>query len=133
MALKPEELRYSETHEWVNITSEGSNKLATIGITKFAVEQLSNVVFMELPEVGQRVEVEEEFGEVESVKAVSPLYSPVQGEIVAVNKEIAKNLEILDSDPYNAGWLIKVRLTSDVGLSKLLDYTKYEQQCAQEG
>ncbi len=131
--MKPEDLLYSETHEWVSMGTEAGAKIATIGITKFAVEQLSNIVYMELPGIGKTVKAQSEFGEVESVKAVSPLYSPVEGEIVAVNKEVPKNLEILNSDPYVAGWLIKVKISNDGGLSNLMDFKAYEKQCAQEG
>lgn len=127
--MKPEDLRYSETHEWVHAAEENGKTVATIGITKFAVEQLSNLVYMELPKVGRQLTLEKEFGEVESVKAVSPLYSPVTGEVVAVNESVPKNLEILDSDPYGAGWLIKVRLDNPSELSRLIDLATYQRQC----
>jgi len=90
-------------------------------------------VHMVLPKAGTTVKQGEEFGEVESVKAVSSLYSPVDGEIIAVNNELPNKLETLGSDPYNAGWLIKVALTSEDGLSKLMDKAAYERQCAAEG
>lgn len=131
--MKPEELRYAETHEWVHVDEEGGQRVATVGITKFAVEQLSNLVYMELPAVGKRLEKNKEFGEVESVKAVSPLYSPINGEVVAVNDQVPKSLEILDTDPYGAGWLIKVKLSDDAGLADLMDLAAYERQCAHEG
>lgn len=131
--MNPEELFYAETHEWVDIQEQGSSKLATIGISAFAVEQLTDLVYLELPEVGQEVAVGGEFGEVESVKAVSPLYSPVSGEIVEVNAGIKDQLEVLGEDPYQAGWLIKVRISDDSGLDNLLNYTAYQRQCAEEG
>lgn len=131
--MKPEELKYSESHEWVHVARDEGGKIATIGITKFAVEQLSNLVYMELPQIGKQVRVQKEFGEVESVKAVSPLYSPVDGEVIAVNDAVPKNLEILDRDPYGEGWLIRVKISDDGGLSKLMDLAAYERQCSHEG
>ena len=131
--MNPDELLYAETHEWVHIAEEGGAKTATIGISAFAVEQLTDLVYMELPEVGAQVVAGGEFGEVESVKAVSPLYSPVGGEIIAVNSELPDKLEILGDDPYGAGWIIKVRVTDDSGLAKLLDSAAYQKQCADEG
>jgi glycine cleavage system H protein len=131
--VKPEELLYSETHEWVDVADEGGEKVATVGISAFAVEQLTDLVYMELPAVGASVEAGQAFGEVESVKAVSPLYSPVEGQIVAVNADLPNKLETLGEDPYGAGWIIKVKLSDDGALRKLLDYTAYQKQCAEEG
>jgi glycine cleavage system H protein len=129
----PDNLLYAETHEWVRVAEEGGRKVGTIGITAFAIEQLTDLVHMVLPKVGDTVKQGEEFGEVESVKAVSSLYSPVDGEIVAVNSDLPGKLETLGSDPYGAGWLIKVALSGEAGLSKLMDKTAYEKQCAAEG
>lgn len=131
--MNPKDLLYAETHEWTRVASEGGARVATIGITSFAVQQLTDLVFMELPEVGKVVKAGDEFGEVESVKAVSPLYSPVSGEIIAVNKELPNNLELLGKDPFGAGWIIKVKLSDETALGKLLDAQAYEKQCAQEG
>jgi glycine cleavage system H protein len=128
-----EDLLFSETHEWVRVSSVAGEKVATIGITAFAVEQLTDLVYMELPEVGRVLQAGEEFGVVESVKAVSPLYSPVAGEVVAVNGKLPDQLETLSRDPYDAGWIIRVKLTDDRSLSKLLDRQAYERQCAAEG
>ncbi len=97
--MNPEELLYCETHEWVSITDEGGSKTATVGISKFAVEQLTDLVFMELPEPGTEVAAGDEFGEVESVKAVSSLYAPVAGKILEVNHDLPNNLETLSEDP----------------------------------
>lgn len=130
--MKPEELLYAESHEWVHVSEEYGEKVATIGISAFAVEQLTDLVYMELPEVGRTVEPGDEIGEVESVKAVSPLYSPVQGEITAVNSTLPDNLETLTSDPYSAGWIVKVRLSDETGLGKLLDFSAYRKQCESE-
>lgn len=131
--MKPEELLFSETHEWVRVQDEGGVKVATIGISAFAVEQLTDLVFMELPPVGKFVAAGQELGEVESVKAVSPLYSPVDGEIIDVNRDLPDRLETLNQDPYNAGWIVKVRLTDETALSKLMDYAAYQKQCAEAG
>ena len=123
---------YAETHEWAHVTTTGGQKVATIGISAFAVEQLTDLVYMELPEVGRNLAAGEEFGVVESVKAVSPLYSPVAGQVVEVNSGLPDKLETLSADPYNAGWIIKVRLGDEAALSKLLSYSAYQKQCAAE-
>lgn len=131
--MNEEQLLYSSSHEWVRVTQDEGGKVATIGISAFAVQQLTDLVFMELPEVGRHVAVGDEFGEVESVKAVSPLYSPVEGEIIAVNSALPDRLETLGEDPYERGWIIKVRLTDDASLAGLMDYSAYQQQCSEEG
>jgi glycine cleavage system H protein len=131
--VNAEQLLYSESHEWVHVAEEDGAKIATIGISAFAVEQLTDLVFMELPEVGRQVAAGEEFGEVESVKAVSPMYSPVDGEVVAVNSELPDRLETLGEDPYGAGWIIRVKLTDEASLSRLMDYAAYQKQCSEEG
>ena len=130
--MNPEELLYCETHEWVSITDEGGSKTATVGISKFAVEQLTDLVFMELPEPGTEVAAGDEFGEVESVKAVSSLYAPVAGKILEVNHDLPNNLETLSEDPYDKGWIIRLAVSDDSALSKLLDYQAYQKQCAAE-
>jgi len=129
--MKPEQLRYAETHEWSAISDEGGRKVATVGITAFAIEQLTDLVHMVLPKVGTKVEQGKEFGEVESVKAVSPLYSPIDGQITAVNQSLADHLETLSQDPYGEGWIIKVKLSDEQSLAKLLDKKAYEKQCAE--
>ena len=131
--MKPEQLHYAETHEWVAVSDEGGRKVGTVGITAFAIEQLTDLVHMVLPKVGKTVEQGKEFGEVESVKAVSSLYSPVNGEVIAVNSDLPNRLETLGSDPYGEGWMIKVALAGDGSVSKLLDHAAYQKQCAAEG
>ena len=131
-AVKPEELLYSESHEWVHLASAGGQKIATVGISAFAVEQLTDLVYMELPEVGRKLSAGEEFGVVESVKAVSPLYSPVAGEVVEVNTGLPDKLETLGTDPYDAGWILKVRVSDESSVGKLLDWAAYQKQCAAE-
>lgn len=128
--MQPEQLKYNPSHEWVGVTEIGGEKIAVIGITDFALEQLTDLVYMALPKVGTKVTAGAEFGEVESVKAVSPLYSPVDGEVVEVHDALADQLEQLAADPFGDGWMIKVKLSSDAKLDGLLDYAAYKQQCA---
>lgn len=127
--MDPKQLLFAETHEWAAVETEAGGKVAVIGISPFAVEQLTDLVYIELPKVGTKVTAGKEFGEVESVKAVSPLYSPVNGDVIEVNEGLKNQLEILGSDAYGAGWMIKVRLSDEASLSKLLDAATYDQQC----
>ena len=132
--MKPEQLHFAKTHEWVDIEADGSGaKIATIGISAFAVESLTDLVFMQLPAMGRKLKPGEAFGEIESVKAVSDLYSPVEGEVVAINAKLPDALDTLNQDPYGAGWILKVQLSSDAGIEQLLDYKAYQNQCAEEG
>jgi glycine cleavage system H protein len=132
--VSPEKLLYAKTHEWVHLENDAQGqKLATVGISSFAVEALTDLVYMQLPAVGRTLKAGESFGEIESVKAVSDLYSPIDGEVVAVNNDLPNKLETLNADPYGAGWLVKVKLSSEDGLRDLLDYQAYQKQCAEEG
>ena len=133
MSRDKTKLLYAETHEWVDIAEEGGDKIATIGISAFAIEQLNDLVYMDLPEVGKTVAAGEEFGEVESVKAVSPLYSPVSGEVIEVHSDLPDNLEGINEDPYDFGWIVKIRVDDDSSLASLLDFESYEKQCAEAG
>jgi glycine cleavage system H protein len=126
--MNPEELKFAESHEWVHVADQGGEKIATIGISSVAVEALTDLVFMDLPAIGTKVSFGNSFGEVESVKATSDLYSPVDGEIIEVNSTLVENLDRLSTDPYGEGWIIKVRLSSEGSLSKLLDYSAYQAQ-----
>jgi glycine cleavage system H protein len=130
--VKPEDLKYAKTHEWVAVSEEGGAKIATVGISAFAVEALTDLVYIELPAVGKQVESEQPFCEVESVKAVSDIYSPVDGEVIAVNSGLPDKLETLSTDPYGEGWIAKIKISDEVGLSKLLDHAAYEKQCKEE-
>jgi glycine cleavage system H protein len=121
-------LKYARSHEWVAL--EG--KTATIGITDFAVHQLTDLVHIELPKVGRAIRQGETFGEVESVKAVSDLYAPVSGEIAAVNDQLADDLGVLSDDPFGKGWMIKVTVTDPASLAGLMDRKAYEAHCAEE-
>jgi glycine cleavage system H protein len=123
--MKPEDLKYAPSHEWVHVSQSGADKIATIGISAVAVEALTDLVYMDLPAVGEKVSAGNSFGEVESVKATSDLYSPVDGEIVEVNSTLPDNLDRLSADPYGAGWIIKVKLSSEKALAGLLNYKDY--------
>lgn len=117
------EMRFAKSHEWVRSEPSG---LATVGVSAYAVEALTDLVFMQLPAVGRRVKAGESFGEIESVKAVSDLYSPVSGEIVEVNAALPNALETLGKDPYNAGWIIRIRPDDPKELDALLDQAAYD-------
>ncbi|PAY19877.1 glycine cleavage system protein H [Rhodopirellula sp. SM50] len=133
MSRDKSKLLYAETHEWVDVAEEGGQKIATIGISGFAIEQLNDLVYMELPEVGKTIDAGEEFGEVESVKAVSPLYSPVGGEVIEVHAELPDNLDQLNDDPYDFGWIVKLKIEDESALANLMDFAAYEKQCAESG
>jgi glycine cleavage system H protein len=124
---------FSKTHEWVRVETDPSGaKIGTVGISAFAVQTLTDLVFIELPQPGRQVTAGEPFGEIESVKAVSDLNSPVDGEVVEVNTSIVDHLDRLAIDPYEAGWLVKVKLSGDAGLAALMDYAAYQKQCEEE-
>ncbi len=127
--MNPENLLFAESHEWAHIEEQNGDKIATIGISANAVEALTDLVYMDLPSEGTEVAAGASFGEVESVKATSDMYSPVAGEIIAVNTDLPDNLDVLNSDPYGEGWIIKVKMTSDDGVDKLLNYDAYQKQC----
>lgn len=131
MSRDPAKLLYAETHEWADLTSEDG--IAAIGISAFAIEQLNDLVYMDLPEVGKEVSAGEEFGEVESVKAVSPLYSPVSGTVVEVHSELPDNLEKLNDDPWDFGWIVRIKVSGEEGRDQLLDHAAYQKQCAEAG
>ena len=126
--MDPKTLRYTPTHEWVSLQGD----VATVGISKFAVDQLSDLTLIELPAVGTRLAAGKSFGEVESVKSVSDLYAPVAGEVVEVNSEVAGNVQLLSDDPYGAGWLIKIRVDDPAAVSQLMDHDAYEKTVAEE-
>jgi glycine cleavage system H protein len=132
--VKPEKLLYAKTHEWVAIEPDATGgKVATIGISAFALEALTDLVYIELPKVGRSLKAGEAFGEIESVKAVSDLYSPVDGTVVAVHESLPNELESLPADPYGKGWIVKVKLSDESSLSNLMDFAAYQKQCAEEG
>ena len=118
----PSDLRYSKEHEWARI--EGHT--VTIGITTFAAEQLGDVVYVDLPEVGAKVDQFDKFGEIESVKTVSDLFSPVGGEVVEVNESLKDSPESVNTDTYGEGWLIKITIQDEGQLDALMDAAEYE-------
>lgn len=120
--MYPEDLKYSKEHEWVRI----NGSIAEVGITLFAQESLGDVVYVDLPEVGSEVEQFAKFGEIESVKAVSDLFCPVEGTIVEINHKVVDNPEVVNIEPYGAGWLIKVQLSDSSKLDDLMDAATYE-------
>jgi glycine cleavage system H protein len=130
--VNPENLLFAKTHEWVAVVDEGGQKIATVGLTSFAVEALTDLVFMELPKVGRQVQAQESFCEVESVKAVSDVYAPVTGEVIAVNESLPDDLEKLSNDPYGEGWIARIKISDDSGLKNLMDHAAYQKQCAEE-
>lgn len=119
----PAELKYTKDHEWARI--EGDN--VRIGITQYAVDQLGDVTLVDLPKPGTRIEVTAHFGDIESVKAVSELFAPVSGEIVAVNEELANKPELVNEAPYGKGWMLLVKPADGAQLGKLLDAAAYDQ------
>jgi glycine cleavage system H protein len=119
--MYPDDRRYTKEHEWVRVQGDRG----TVGITDYAQKQLGDVVFLELPEVGRALKAGEQFGTIESVKAVSELYSPVSGEVVEVNTELASKPETANTDPHGAAWMIVLRLTDLQEPPRLLDAAAY--------
>lgn len=118
----PTDLHYTKEHEWVRVEGD----VATVGITQHAADQLGDIVFVELPEPGKRLEQFATFGVVESVKAVSDLFAPVAGEVLEGNAGLATTPEVVNSDPYGAGWMLRVRLSDPAQVGQLLDPAAYE-------
>ena len=125
--MVPQDLRYTKDHEWVRVDGD----TATIGVTDFAANQLGDVVFVDLPEVGRAIDQFATFGVVESVKAVSDLYAPVSGEVVEVNGDLGAKPELVNSDPFGDGWMIKVKVGDEGQLGELLDAAGYEKLTAE--
>ncbi len=123
----PEGLKYSKEHEWVQL--EGNT--ATIGITDYAQGELGDVVFIELPNIGTKVEYMQPFGTIEAVKAVSDLFSPITGEIIEVNTALESDAGIVNSDPYGDGWIVKVKIDDSSELDQLLDPADYQELIGQ--
>ena len=120
--MYPENLHYTKEHEWVAVTAEK----AIVGLTDFAQKELGDVVFVELPEVGRNLGAGDEFGTVESVKAVSEIYAPVACEILEVNKNLEDHPEIINEDPYGRGWLLKIKIQNPAELESLMDAAAYQ-------
>lgn len=120
--MVPEEFKYTQQHEWVSLTGEDTVR---VGITDYAQQQLGDVVFVQLPAVGENVAVEQAIGEVESTKSVSDLYAPLAGEVVASNKQLDDQPELVNSDPFGQGWMIELRLEDKSSVEGLLAAADY--------
>ncbi|NLM96718.1 MAG: glycine cleavage system protein GcvH [Halanaerobiaceae bacterium] len=118
----PKDLFYTENHEWLAVDGDE----ATIGITEYAQEEMGDVVFVELPEVGEEFEQFDSFGVVESVKAVADVYIPVGGKVIAINEELFDQPELINEEPYDGGWLIKIKITDEDELESLMNHEEYE-------
>ena len=125
--MVPEDLRYTKDHEWVRLAGDE----ATVGITAFAAEQLGDIVFVELPATGRSLQVAATFGVVESVKAVSDLFSPLSGEVIEVNADLASQPELVNTDPFGAGWMLKLKVTDPAEVNALLDPAAYDKLIAE--
>jgi glycine cleavage system H protein len=117
----PADLKYLPTHEWHRIDGD----TATIGITQFAADELTDITYVSLPKVGQKLSANSRFGEIESVKATSDLYAGVSGEVTEINRELANNPGLVNQDPYNKGWMIRVRVANPAEVNKLLSVDDY--------
>ena len=122
--MNENDLLYARSHEWLHIVGD----VGTIGITRFAVDQLTDLVYVELPPVGRALKAGDSFGVVESVKAVSDLYAPISGEVIETNPAVVSEPALLGTDPYEAGWLIKIRVPAGTETSHLLDKVRYDQE-----
>ncbi|NIA07705.1 MAG: glycine cleavage system protein GcvH [Actinobacteria bacterium] len=120
----PQDLKFSKSHEWARFDKEANT--VTVGLSAFAVEQLGDIVFVELPEVGQAVTAESPFGVIESVKAAVDLYAPISGEVVEINQTVAEQLDLLSSDPYGQAWMIKITPRDLAQLDTLMSPADYE-------
>ena len=118
----PTDLRYTRDHEWVRLDGDE----ATVGITQYAADQLGDIVFVELPDEGRALEAAKPFGVVESVKAVSDLFAPLAGEVIATNPELASRSELVNTDPYGEGWMIRLRVADPAAVDDLLDAAAYD-------
>lgn len=123
MATYPKEYLYSREHEWVHVEDD----LCVLGITEFAQQELGEVVFVELPEIGQVFDTNDELGTIESVKAVAEVFTPVAGEVVEINDAVVDDPELLNEDPHHEGWLIKIRFSSADDLKSLMTPEEYEE------
>jgi glycine cleavage system H protein len=128
-AVIPEELKYTEEHEWVQRTGDATVR---IGITDYAQQQLGDVVFVQLPELGETVAVGQTLGEVESTKSVSDIYAPLAGEVVARNDSLDQQPDLVNTDPYGEGWMIELRLADPAAVDDLLDAAAYQELAAGE-
>src|SRR5437588_11428708 len=126
--MTPEDNRYAKSHEYVHVEGE----VGTIGITDYAQKELGDVVFVELPQVGTELELGDEFGSIESVKAVSELFSPVSGEVIEVNEALTVKPELVNTDPYGDGWMMKMRLSTPEEVDDMMTAEEYEEYVEKE-
>lgn len=126
--MDPANLKYAKSHEWVSVEGD----VATVGITEFAVKQLNDLVFIELPETGRQLAVGDEFGVIESVKAASDLYAPVAGEIIESNTGLEDDLDPLSEDAFGKGWMVKIKVSNPGDLDALMDQAAYNAHCESE-
>jgi len=126
----PNNLRYTKDHEWARVEADGS---VTVGITTHAVDQLGDITMVTLPAVGAVITAHQRFGDVDSVKAVSELFAPLDGEVVAVNDDLTSAPERLNSDPYDGGWMIRVRPSNPAAIDELLTAEQYTRHVAENG
>ena len=126
--MTPEDSRYAKSHEYVHVEGE----IGTVGITDYAQKELGDVVFVELPQVGTQLEAGDELGSIESVKAVSELFAPVSGEVVEINETLADKPELVNTDPYGDGWMIRIRVSDATELDDLMNAEEYEEYCETE-
>jgi glycine cleavage system H protein len=131
MSKIPSELKYTESHEWARLEEE-SNGIVTVGITDHAQGLLGDVVYIELPEIDSEIQIDDEIGVIESVKAASDIFSPVSGTVVEINEALSLSPQLVNSDPYGAGWLFRVEIDDEDELKELLDSKAYEKQVAAE-
>jgi glycine cleavage system H protein len=120
--MTPEDSRYAKSHEYVHVEGD----VGTVGITDYAQKELGDVVFVELPQAGTQLEAGDELGSIESVKAVSELFTPVSGEVVEINEKLADKPELVNTDPYGDGWMIKIRLSDPSEMDELMTADDYE-------
>jgi glycine cleavage system H protein len=124
----PEDNRYAKSHEYVHLEGE----IGTIGITDYAQKELGDVVFVELPQVGSELEAGDELGSIESVKAVSELFSPVSGEVVEINEALAENPALINTDPYGDGWMIRIKVSDPTEVDELMSAEEYDEYLEKE-
>jgi len=126
--MTPEDSRYAKSHEYVHVESN----VGTVGITDYAQKELGDVVFVELPQVGTQLEQGDELGSIESVKAVSELFAPISGEVVEVNEALTEKPELVNTDPYGDGWMVRIKLATPEEVGELMDDEEYEEYIKKE-
>ena len=126
--MDPQTLRYTKTHEWAHLDAG----VCTVGLTQFAVDQLQDIIFIDLPDVDDPVMQADSFAEIESVKSVNDLYAPVTGDIIEVNEKLETDPSVITKDPYGKGWIVKIKMDPDARTDHLLTFEQYQQQIASE-